>query len=67
MKARIIKQNTEMKFYVKAPITGWHEVSEEQYNEFKKHILEHSNPTKCTPAELAEKLTRKEEQKCQTN
>lgn len=50
-----------MKFYVKAPITGWHEVGEEQYNKFKKHISEHSNPTKCTPTELAEKITRKEE------
>lgn len=37
------------------------EEADVNYNKFKKHISEHSNPTKCTPAELAEKITRKEE------
>lgn len=57
----------DVRYYVKAPISGWHEVDEEHYNRFKSHILAHSNPQHCTPAELAEKLTRKEEIKCQTN
>ena len=49
----------DVKYFIKAPITGWHEVEEEQYNRFKELILTHSNPQHCTPAELAEKLTRK--------
>lgn len=50
----------DAKYFVKAPITGWHEVDQEHFNRFKKHILAHSNPANCTPAELAEKITRKE-------
>lgn len=50
----------DAKFFVKAPITGWHEVDEEHYNRFKNHILRYSTPKDCTPAELAEKITRKE-------
>lgn len=50
----------EMKYFIKAPITGWHEVDEEHYNRFKEHIITHSNPKNCTPEELAERLTRKE-------
>ena len=50
----------DVKFFVKAPITGWHEVDEEHYNRFREHILWHSNPQYCTPAQLVEKITRKE-------
>lgn len=50
----------KVKYFIKAPITGWREVDEDHYNRFKNHLLAHSNPQHCTPAELAERLTRKE-------
>lgn len=46
------------KYYVKPVFSGWIEVPKENYLNFKAHIIEHSNPTNCTPRELAEKLTK---------
>ena len=46
------------KYYVKPVFSDWTEVSKENYLRFKAHIVERSNPTNCTPRELAEKLTK---------
>lgn len=31
------------KYYVKSPISGWHEVSKERFDEYCKFLREHSN------------------------
>ena len=32
------------KYYVKAPITGWHEVDEEKYENYIKFLRENASP-----------------------
>lgn len=33
------------KYYVKAPVTGWHEVNKEQFERFVLHLRKHASPT----------------------
>lgn len=47
-----------MKYYVKVPITGWHEVDKEHFDKFVNHILKESTPPNMTIDELVKKLTR---------
>lgn len=47
-----------MKYYVKAPISGWHEVTREQLESFVNHIRNNSNPPDMTKDELIKRLTK---------
>ena len=33
------------KYYVKAPVTGWHEVNKEQFERFVLHLRKNASPT----------------------
>lgn len=33
------------KYYVKAPVSGWHEVNEEGYNKYIEFLRENASPT----------------------
>lgn len=47
-----------MKYYIKTPITGWHEVDEEHFERFVGHIRNDSNPPNMTKDDLVKKLTK---------
>ena len=34
-----------IKYYVKAPVSGWHEVSKEGYEKYIKFLKENASPT----------------------
>lgn len=46
------------KYFVKAPISGWHEVSKEQFEKFCEHLREHATPCGMTIDELVECRTK---------
>ena len=55
----VLKVESNMKkYYIKTIFSGWVDVPKENYERYKSHIIEHSNPPSCTPRELAERLTK---------
>lgn len=40
-----------MKYYVKAPVSGWHEVSKESYEKFVQHIRDGATALELDGAE----------------
>ena len=45
------------RYYVKAPITGWHEVDREQFERFVAHVRRDATPT-LPMDELVKRITR---------
>lgn len=45
------------RYYVKAPVTGWHEVNEEGYEKYIKFLRENAQPT-MTMEQLIQSRTR---------
>lgn len=52
---------TAARYFVKAPISGWHEVDKEHYNRFVRHLREHATPPSMTIDELIRNRARIEE------
>ena len=46
------------KYYVKAPISGWHEVNKEHFEAFVGNMRKHSTPPTMTIDELIARKTR---------
>ena len=46
------------RYFVKAPITGWHEVSKECFERHIEFIRKNANPPKLTMDELIARLTK---------
>lgn len=46
------------KYYVKAPISGWHEVNKEHFEAFVGNMRKHSTPPTMTIDELIASKTR---------
>jgi hypothetical protein len=53
------ERGAEMKkYYVKAPISGWHEVDKEHFDAFVDHIRKRATPPTLTINELIDSRTR---------
>lgn len=48
---------SRLRYFVKAHISGWHEVSCQQFCDFVRHIREHSTPPKLTKDTLIAQRT----------
>lgn len=48
------------RYFVKAPITGWHEVDRDSFERFISHVRRNANPTLAMD-ELIKRITRIEE------
>lgn len=46
------------RYFIKAPITGWHEVSKEGFERHIEFIRKNANPPKLTMDELIARLTK---------
>lgn len=46
------------KFYVKAPVSGWHEVGKEHFDAFVDHMRKQATPPAVTISELIDSRTR---------
>ena len=49
---------TTTRYFVKAPISGWHEVDKEHYDRFVRHLREQASPSTMTMDELIQSRTR---------
>lgn len=46
------------RYFIKAPITGWHEVNKEGFERHIEFIRKNANPPKMTMDELIARLTK---------
>lgn len=54
------------RYFVKAPITGWHEVSKEGFERYVDFNRKNANPPKMTMDELIARLTKTIETETET-
>lgn len=46
------------RYFVKAPVSGWHEVDREHFERFVENIRKNANPPTMTKEELIKSITK---------